>query len=64
MNINFPRAEEEILKFWNDIDAFQTQLRLTEGKDRFTFYDGPPFGALLSLVFSPFNALMLWYLSI
>ncbi len=44
MSISFPKAEEEILRFWNEIDAFQTQLRQTEGSQRFTFYDGPPFG--------------------
>lgn len=44
MNINFSKAEEEVLRFWKDIDAFHTQLRLTEGCARFTFYDGPPFG--------------------
>ena len=42
-NINFPKAEEEVLKFWNGIDAFQTSLKLSEGKPDFTFYDGPPF---------------------
>jgi hypothetical protein len=46
MSINFPQTEEEILKFWREIDAFQTQLRLTEGCRHFTFYDGPPFGRL------------------
>lgn len=44
MSVNFPKAEEDVLQFWRDIDAFQTQLRLTEDKPRFTFYDGPPFG--------------------
>ncbi|KAK4145071.1 isoleucyl-tRNA synthetase [Dichotomopilus funicola] len=44
MNINFPRAEEEVLRHWRDVDAFHTQLRLTEDSPRFTFYDGPPFG--------------------
>lgn len=39
----FPREEEKILKFWNDIDAFQTQLKRTEGLSEYVFYDGPPF---------------------
>ncbi|KAI1080311.1 isoleucyl-tRNA synthetase [Whalleya microplaca] len=43
MSISFPRTEEEVLQYWREIDAFQTQLRLTEGKPHFTFYDGPPF---------------------
>lgn len=42
-NINFPEEEEKILKFWNDIDAFQTSLKISEGRPRYTFYDGPPF---------------------
>ncbi|CAG8595968.1 6726_t:CDS:10 [Ambispora leptoticha] len=41
--INFPAEEEKILEFWRDIEAFQTQLRLSEGKKPYLFYDGPPF---------------------
>lgn len=41
--MNFPEAEVDVLKFWEEIDAFQTVLKLTEGKPTFTFYDGPPF---------------------
>ncbi|ROW15203.1 hypothetical protein VPNG_03056 [Cytospora leucostoma] len=44
MSISFPQAEENVLALWREIDAFQTQLRLTEGCERFIFYDGPPFG--------------------
>lgn len=44
MSISFPKTEEEVLQFWKDVDAFQTQLQLTEDGPRFTFYDGPPFG--------------------
>jgi len=40
---NFPKEEENILEYWKKIDAFQTSLKLSEGKPRFTFYDGPPF---------------------
>ncbi|KAK1766144.1 tRNA synthetases class I-domain-containing protein [Phialemonium atrogriseum] len=43
MSINFSKTEEETLRYWREIDAFQTQLRLTEGSENFTFYDGPPF---------------------
>lgn len=43
MSISFPKTEEEVLQFWKDVDAFQTQLQLTEDGPRFTFYDGPPF---------------------
>lgn len=44
MSIGFPKAEEDILALWREIDAFKTQLQLTEGCESFTFYDGPPFG--------------------
>ena len=47
MSIDFSKTEEETLRYWREIDAFQTQLRLTEGGERFTFYDGPPFGMSL-----------------
>jgi isoleucyl-tRNA synthetase len=42
-NINFPKKEEEILQYWEKINAFQTQLKKTEHHPRYTFYDGPPF---------------------
>jgi len=42
-NINFPDAEEEILKLWEELDAFQTSLKQSKGKPKFSFYDGPPF---------------------
>ena len=35
--------EEKIMQFWQEIDAFQTSLKMSEGKKEFTFYDGPPF---------------------
>lgn len=28
---------------WTDMDAFKTQLKLSEDRKRYTFYDGPPF---------------------
>ncbi|TGZ84298.1 hypothetical protein EX30DRAFT_369586 [Ascodesmis nigricans] len=41
--INFPKEEERILELWRSEDAFQTSLKLSEGKPPFNFYDGPPF---------------------
>ncbi|KAL7270886.1 isoleucine--tRNA ligase [Rhizina undulata] len=41
--MDFPKEEERILEFWKEIDAFQTSLKLSEGKKPYTFYDGPPF---------------------
>ncbi|KAF8518467.1 isoleucine-tRNA ligase [Gautieria morchelliformis] len=40
---NFPKEEEKVIKFWREIDAFQTSLKLAEGRPKFSFYDGPPF---------------------
>ncbi|XP_059056170.1 isoleucine--tRNA ligase, cytoplasmic [Achroia grisella] len=42
-NIDFPKEEEKVLKFWKDIDAFQTSLKQSKNKPRYSFYDGPPF---------------------
>lgn len=41
--INFPKQEEEILKYWEKIQAFKTQLEKTKDLPKYTFYDGPPF---------------------
>jgi isoleucyl-tRNA synthetase len=40
---NYPKKEEEILKFWQDNKIFEKTLKKTEGKKPFVFYDGPPF---------------------
>ena len=40
---SFPDEEVDILRFWDDIQAFPQQLKRTEGKPEFVFYDGPPF---------------------
>ena len=40
---DFPKEEEKVLKFWREIDAFQTSLKISEGRPEYTFYDGPPF---------------------
>ena len=42
-NFNFPKEEEAVLKFWTEKNAFKTQLKLSENRKRYTFYDGPPF---------------------
>ncbi len=42
-NFNFANEEENILKMWTEIDAFRTQLKLSQDRKRYTFYDGPPF---------------------
>ena len=42
-NINFPQEEENILKFWRQINVFQQQLAFSKDRPKYTFYDGPPF---------------------
>jgi isoleucyl-tRNA synthetase len=42
-SIDFVKEEEAVLKMWNEVGAFKTQLRLSEKYPRFTFFDGPPF---------------------
>lgn len=41
--VSFPACEEDVLQYWNKIDAFETSLKQSEGKKLYTFYDGPPF---------------------
>ena len=41
--IDFAKNEEEILAYWDSINAFHKQLELTKDCPKFTFYDGPPF---------------------
>ncbi|KAK6702788.1 hypothetical protein SNK04_012688 [Fusarium graminearum] len=43
MSIDFPKEEEVVLQRWREIDAFLRQVELSEGRPRYTFYDGPPF---------------------
>jgi isoleucyl-tRNA synthetase len=42
-SFDFVKEEENILKMWNEIKAFETQLKLSENRKKFSFYDGPPF---------------------
>ena len=41
--ISFPGEEEKVLSYWDQIKAFETSLKLSEGKPEYSFYDGPPF---------------------
>lgn len=52
MSISFPREEEAIIQRWRDIKAFETQVKLSEGRENYTFYDGPPFATGLPYVVS------------
>lgn len=40
---SFVDMEHEILKLWEDTDAFKRSLEKTKEKKPFIFYDGPPF---------------------
>ena len=41
--VQFPQMEEGILKYWAEGDVFKKSLDRNKGKERYTFYDGPPF---------------------
>lgn len=40
---SFPGEEEKVLELWDRLDAFHEQLKRSEGKPEYIFYDGPPF---------------------
>ena len=41
-SMNFLDREKEVLKFWKDNDVFPKSIEQNEGKEEFSFYDGPP----------------------
>ena len=40
---HFPAEEEAVLALWGELDAFGEQLRRSEGRPEYVFFDGPPF---------------------
>ena len=40
---NFPREEENVIKQWEESNAFQRSLEITKDLPPFAFFDGPPF---------------------
>ena len=42
-DFDFPAEERAVLGLWERLDAFREQLRRSEGKEEFVFFDGPPF---------------------
>ena len=40
--LDFTAREVEIQKFWKDNEIFEKMLKLRDGAEVFTFYDGPP----------------------
>ena len=41
--VKFPILEQEITKFWQSNNIFHKTLQNREGKERYSFMDGPPF---------------------
>jgi len=41
MELNFPLIEKNILKFWKDNDIFKKLRKKNQGKERWSFLDGP-----------------------
>lgn len=42
-DVQFPKLEESILRFWRENKIIKKGLRMNEGEKPFLFYDGPPF---------------------
>ena len=41
-DLNFVDREKEVEKFWKDEDIFNKSMKIREGGETYTFYDGPP----------------------
>ena len=41
-SLNFVEREKKIVEYWNDNKIFEKSMKATEGKEEFSFYDGPP----------------------
>ena len=41
--VAFPKMEEDVLAFWQADGTFAKSLKKNEGRERYKFYDGPPF---------------------
>lgn len=42
LNVNIPKKEEEIIKFWNENRIFQKSIENRKNNKKFVFYEGPP----------------------
>ncbi len=40
--LDFCSREHKVIEFWRQNEIFKQSLKKNEGKERFTFYDGPP----------------------
>ncbi len=41
-NMNFVEREKAVEQFWRDNDIFRKSMKIREGCETYTFYDGPP----------------------
>ena len=41
-SMDFCSREQEVLSFWRENKVFEKSVDKNEGKELFTFYDGPP----------------------
>ncbi|MEE8141950.1 MAG: class I tRNA ligase family protein, partial [Planctomycetota bacterium] len=39
---DFPAAEREVLRFWEETQIYRKSLQMRRGAPRFVFYEGPP----------------------
>ncbi|HUW83105.1 MAG TPA: isoleucine--tRNA ligase [Phycisphaerae bacterium] len=39
---DFPKAEQEVLRFWEENGIYEKSLKQREGRPEFVFYEGPP----------------------
>ena len=41
-SLNFVKREKEVVEYWNENHVFEDSVKMNEGKEEFSFYDGPP----------------------
>ena len=51
--LNFVPREKEVLAFWKEKQIFQKSVRLRKGAKPYTFFDGPPTHAFVTIGRSP-----------
>ncbi len=43
MKANLPKNEPKIMKYWDDIKAYQTMIQANDSSNAFVLHDGPPY---------------------
>ena len=41
-SLNFVDREKRVVEYWNENHVFEDSVKKNEGKEEFSFYDGPP----------------------